>query len=192
MPTINITILNVTKTPAMSKANKPYEFLDIAYKNNTWQGKVEGKKLMPFGENASAFAALKDAQTGQSFDITVVKNTAGFNDWTNAAVGGTGAQQNMDASQKEVYQQAKQASPAAPARANTFETPAERAAKQLAITRLATLNTAVAALTPGAKSPLKTGEVLALAKDFENYVYNIPSIAEDLTGFDSMNDDVPE
>lgn len=198
MPSINITILNVTKTPAMSKANKPYEFLDIAYKNNTWQGKVEGKKLMPFGENANAFAALKDAQTGQSFDVTVVKNTAGFNDWTHVAAGGTGAQQNMDASQKEVYQPQAAYGPknanTVPARTNTFETPAERAQRQVYIVRQSSLSAAINTLTPGAKSSLKPSEVIELAKDYEAYVFAIPSVVESATGtgFDDMDSDVPE
>lgn len=191
MPTINITILNVTKTPAMSKANKPYEFLDIAFKNNTYQGKVEGKKLMPFGENANAFASLKDAQNGQSFNITVVKNTAGFNDWTAAAAGEAGTAPGPEVSQ--VYQQSKQASPSPqPARTNTFETPDERAKKQLSITRLATLNTAVAALSPGAKSGLKESDIFELAKKMENYVYDIQPVAEDASGFDNMDSDIPD
>lgn len=190
MPIINITILNVTKTPAMSKANKPYEFLDIAFKNNTWQGKVEGRKQMPYGANAGAFAKLKDAVPGQTYNITVVKGDSGFNDWTDAALAEAGSAPPQETSQ--VYQPKPAPSQGVSARVNTFESPEERAKKQLSITRLATLNTAVAALSPGAKSGLKESDIFELAKKMENYVYDIQPVAEDASGFDNMDSDIPD
>ncbi len=195
MSVINITILNVTKVPSMTKTGKPYESLDIAFKNNTYQGKVEGRKLMPFGDNSTAFNILKSANSGDTFNVTVEKNSAGYNDWLKATpenyVPQDYAIDETKAATVGVYQPIAKQAAAAPARVNTFETPDERAKKQLSITRLATLNTAVAALTPGSKAPLKTGEVLALAKEFENYVYDIPAPSIDATGFDDMDSDVP-
>lgn len=183
-----IQILNVTKTSAMSKANKPYEVLDIAFKNLTFQGKVEGKKLMPFGANANAFNTLKNA-TGGNYEITVVKNDAGYNDWTNAVP----ADSSAPAPTNEVYQpKAAVSNQAAPARVNTFETPEERAKKQVYIVRQSSISASVAALSVGSKNPPKANDVIDYAKQLEAFVFGIPPLAEDASGFDSMSEDVPD
>lgn len=183
-----IQILNVTKTSAMSKANKPYEVLDIAFKNLTFQGKVEGKKLMPFGANANAFNTLKNA-TGGNYEITVVKNDAGYNDWTNVVP----ADGSAPAQQEQVYQPKSASIPnASPARTNTFETPEERAKKQVYIVRQSSISASVAALSVGSKNPPKANDVIDYAKQLEAFVFGIPPLAEDASGFDSMNEDVPD
>ncbi len=185
---LNITILNISPTPATTKSGKPYEVLDIAYKNNTFQGKVEGKKLMPFGPNAPAFAALKGAGPGQSFEITVNKNQQGYNDWTAAApsagyvpISGAAGNAGLPA-----------ATPAQ-TRQNTYETPEERAKKQVYIIKQSSLSAAIATLSPGAKSALKPDEVTALAQHYTDFVLgnDKPAGQESATGFDVMSDDIP-
>jgi hypothetical protein len=186
---MNITILNITKETKTSSTGKPYTVLDIAFKNNTFQGKVEGKKLMPFGANAGAFKALENAQGG-TYEITVVKNEKGYNDWTAATPSEAGPA--LAAGQQQMNTYVPKAAAPSTARPNgTFETPEERAKKQVSITRLATLNTAVAALTPGAKVALKKEDVLELAREFESYVFGIQDAKTD-TSFTDMDSDIPE
>lgn len=171
--TMNITILNVGKATKVGPSGKPYEVLDLAYKNNTFQGKVEGKNLMPFGANAGGFNTLKNAQPGQTYEITVVKNDKGYNDWTAATpadAGAPAAPQQTGPAQGQVYQGAKPANAAA--RPNTFETPEERAKKQVYIVRQSSLSAAINSLSPGAKSTLKSADVIALAKEYEAYVFD--------------------
>src|SRR5215469_2509569 len=84
-----IQILNVSKIPATTSKGQAYEQLDIAFKNLTFQGKVEGKKLTPFGDGKAAYDVLTNAVTGQQYEITVVKNGQ-YNNWT-AATPASGA-----------------------------------------------------------------------------------------------------
>lgn len=188
---MQISILSVdVKTVPTAKGS--YQTAELAFKNLTFQGKVEGRKIMSFGASASTFKALSAAPTGSVWDIVVVKNDKGFNDWTSATPAVAGAPEQAPtppmAGQPASYNKA-----AAPAR-SSYETPDERAAKQVYIIRQSNLNAAVAALTPGAKAPLKSDDIFALAKQFENYVLDIPAkeIKAEQSGFDTMQDDSDE
>jgi len=191
MPSIKIQILNVAPTTAMSKANKPYEYLDVAYKNLTFQGKVEGRKQMPFYDNAPAFNTLKTAQPGDIFDIEVKKSANGVNnDWTSAVPSEAGAP-DTSAPKTAYAPKTAAASATAPVR-SSYETPDERAARQVLIVRQSSLSTAAEVLTTGAKTPPKASEVVALAKEFEQYVFGTASAEPDASGFDTMDSDLPE
>jgi len=78
----------ITKT---NKAGKPMQVLEVAYKNLTFQGKVEAKQLFDFGVQKGAFQTLTTGQTGQVYEVTVVKNDAGYNDWTQVSKSEGGA-----------------------------------------------------------------------------------------------------
>ena len=60
---MNITILtvNIVTVPT---AKGSYQKADVAYKNNTYGGKVEGKLIMSFGAGKSSFETLATAQPG--------------------------------------------------------------------------------------------------------------------------------
>lgn len=175
---MNITILNVTTTTQTSKAGKPYQQIEVAYKNNTF-GKIESKKLMPFGAGKAAFDTLLTAAAGSSFDVTVVKNTAGYNDWTEITPAGAApaaAAPSATAGTKPATQVK-----------STYETPEERAKKQAYIIRQSSLSSAVSCLTVGAKSAPKFEDVAALADQFVGYVFQTDvSIKEDV--FSMPND----
>jgi hypothetical protein len=58
-----------------SVENKPtargsYDQLEVVFKNLTYQGKVESKKIMSFGAGAASFAVLSKAGQGSVWDIT--------------------------------------------------------------------------------------------------------------------------
>ena len=65
---MNITILNVTITTKPNNRGGSYQEADVAFKNNTFQGKVEGKKIMSFGAGAEVFKVLAQAQSGETYD----------------------------------------------------------------------------------------------------------------------------
>lgn len=185
--TMQITILNIAKVQKTGPSGKPYDVLDIAYKNDTFQGKVEGKNLMPFGANAGGFNVLKNATTGQTYEITVVKNDKGYNDWTNA----TQVEAGAAPSPAQAPQRSSNAAAPAPsaARVNTFETPEERAKKQVYIIRQSSLSAAIGTLSPGAKSALKPADVIAAAKEYEAYVLDLntePQAADEELGTDDI------
>lgn len=188
---MQIQILSIQVAPATTKAGKPYEVLDIAFKNNTFQGKVEGKKLMPFGANAGAFNTLKNATPGQTYEIAVVKNDAGYNDWTAAtlsdAVVGTPAGNNPNGSAAKPATGAPGTGGGANSRG--FPTPEERAATQVYIVRQSSISNAVATLSAGAKSAIDPAKVVETAKIYEAYVLDIAQ--EPAADFSDMHSDVP-
>jgi len=171
-------LIQIISTSVETKptAKGSYQQLEVVFKNLSYQGKVESKKVMSFGANAGAFTALSTAQAGAQFDVTVTKNAAGYNDWTTvvpsngapAPAGDTPAKAN--------------ASPR-----STYETPEERAQRQVLIVRQSSLSAAIGTLSVGAKA-LKSADVIELAQQYENYVFGIkdpgPSGFEDLPDFD--------
>lgn len=180
---MKISILAVQTTTQTSKAGKPYQQLEVTFKNLTF-GKVESKKLMPFGENKNAFDALANAKAGDVFEVTVVKNTAGYNDWPTVVQAPPGAdaaaQSAGNISGKPV--QVK----------STYETPEERAKKQIYIIKQSSLSSAVATLSVGAKSVPSTDAVLALASTYFNWVMQDDSqlLKQDILSMPSDDFDV--
>ena len=161
---MNITILNITKATATSAAGKPYQTIEVAYKDSF--GKVASKKLLPFGAQKGSFDALQAAVAGQSYNLTVVKNDKGYNDWTNAVLGtspmpaasvGTGS--NAQSTNVQVK--------------STYETPTERALKQTYIVRQSSISSAIDTLSVGAKS-VSPDDVLKLASRYYDYVFQSP------------------
>lgn len=170
-----------TSVETKATAKGSYQQLEVTYKNLSYQGKVESKKLMSFGANAGAFKVLAEAATGSQWEVTVVKNAQGYNDWTAVAPSSqapagapspqTGAQARTQPGQTR----------------STYETPEERAQRQILIVRQSSLSAAIATLSVGAKS-VKPDEAIAVAKQYENYVFDVkdpgPSGFEDLPDFD--------
>ncbi len=183
---MNITILSVQSTTQTSKAGKPYQQLEVAFKNNTF-GKVESKKLMPFGANKAAFDALANAAVGSVFEVAVVKNDAGYNDWTSVTQAPPGAAQVMQQGSINTAP-GKLTGGSTVQVKSTYETPEERAKKQVYIIRQSSISAAIASLTPSAKAALKPEDVLDLAEDFFNWVMQSPQdvVKQDL--FEVAND----
>lgn len=184
---MKIQILSVeVKTVPTAKGS--YQMADIAFKNLTYQGKVEGKKCMSFGAGAAAFKILSVAQPSSVFEITVVKNPAGFNDWTEATPSTEGATSPQPPSGASYPSYAPKAASVAPATRSTYESAEERAQKQVLIVRQSTLSNAINTLGAGAKSPPKVEDILALARQYEAHVFGVSTEKPD-EGFDSFPDD---
>ena len=170
---MNITILSVQSITAQG-AKGPYQTLEVAFKNNTF-GKVESKKVMPFGAQKAVFDALANAQTGSTFDITVVKNDKGYNDWTaakQAAPGSVAAQGSINSAGN-----AKATGGNVTQVKSTYETPEERAKKQVYIVRQSSLSAAIGSLSVGAKAALKASDVIAVAEEYYAWVMQSPQDA---------------
>lgn len=164
-------------------AKGSYQQLEVVYKNLTFQGKVESKKLMSFGAGASSFKALSESSAGGVYDITVVKNDKGYNDWTSATMAVPGAAAAASATQAS-YPGSLSKPNTTPK--STYETPEERAQRQILIVRQSSVSSAVALLTAGAKSPPKSADVIATAKELEAYVFGVEDSGP--TGFDDLPD----
>jgi len=165
-------------------AKGSYQQLEVVFKNLTFQGKVESKKIMSFGAGATTFKTLSQAGAGMVFDIEVVKNAAGFNDWTTAtASDGSAPQAAAPAHTPSTGSKAATTTPK-----STYETPEERAQRQILIVRQSSVSSAVNLLSTGAKAPPKVDDVIAAAKQLEAYVFGIAAVDTGPTGFDDIPD----
>jgi len=183
---MQITVLSATKQQATSKAGKPYSFIELAYKGE--DGAVKGKKVMPFGESKPVHDALALAQGGEAYNITAVKNEGtGYWDWVAASKSDGSIQQAPQAGGTRT------AAPAAGGKVtgSNYETPEERAKKQVYIVRQSSITAALTFLGGKAKS---TDEVIKIAKEIEAYVFSSGTIdppAAIPKSLDDFPDDVP-
>lgn len=176
---MNITVLSIDiKTIPTAKGS--YQTADVAYKNNSFQGKVEGKKIMSFGATKSSFETLATAAPGTSWEVNIVKNDKGYNDWVSMTPAGAGAVNPVDPTSTATGGFAGKSTPAPK---SNYETSEERAQRQILIVRQSSVSAAVNALTPGAKSPLKAKDIISLAKELEGYVFGKETF-EDVPDFD--------
>lgn len=183
---MRIEIINVQAATKPTKTGKTYVQLDVAYKNLTREGKIEGKKIMPF-QNPDVHANLQKATMGQVFEVTTVKEGE-YWQWSNVqevAKGGNMEPQTSAAS-------SGYASKGTPSPKSTYETPEERAARQRLIVRQSCLSNAVETLKVDKKGVDPT-EALKLAERYVGWVFGeedkvkVPDV-----GFDYMKDDIPE
>lgn len=169
---MQISILSVQSITAQG-AKGPYQTLEVAYKNLTFQGKVESKKVMPFGAQKAVFDALANATVGNVFEITVVKNDKGYNDWTSAKQAAPGAP-GLEAAVIGVGSINKPTAGTTTQVKSTYETPIEREAKQRFIVKQSSIGSAIELLSVGAKSPPTVESVLDTAQKFYSWVMASP------------------
>lgn len=168
MSQITIKVIDVEVGNAITKSNKPYEFLELTFKNLSFEGKAETKKIMPFGSK-EVFNTLKNAQKGTVYTVLREKSPDGFWNWIGIVEG----EETIETSQKDNKPQST-----AQVVKSSFESPDERAKKQLYIIRQSSLtnavNTAVASLDPVA--------VITIAEEYIDFVLNGSSVSleEDL------------
>ena len=172
MSEICIEVKSVDLVKATTKTNKPYEFVDLMYKNKSFQDKVEGKKVMPFG-NKEVFDVLKNSEKGDVFFIGRTKNADGFWDWDKIS-----AESNSYKQVEEVgHPISKSPVSKAVSSSSNWETAEDRAKKQVYIIRQSSLTNAVNTLV-GNVNP---DDVKVTAQAYINFVLGIddPSVTED-------------
>ena len=182
---MRIEIINVQAATKPTKTGKTYVQLDVAYKNLTRDGKIEGKMIMPF-QNPDVHANLQKATMGQVFEVTTVKEGE-YWQWSNVQeVAKEGNMEPQTSAASSGY-----ASKGTPSPKSTYETPEERAARQRLIVRQSCLSNAVETLKVDKKGVDPT-EALKLAERYVGWVFgeeakvDVPDV-----GFDSMEDDIP-
>jgi acyl-CoA thioesterase len=181
---MKIKIIAVELSSATDKKGKPYQIVEVSYKNLTFQGKVESRKLMPFGGTVETNKLFSKAAANEFYEVEVVKNAAGFNEWVSA---------NKVEDEPETASTASQTTPIR----STYETPEERAKKQVYIVRQSSLTSAMTYHDLTKTKNVSIDLILATAKEFENYVFGIvgkPIVTSPLasvTSLADMEDDIP-
>ena len=159
---ITIKNVDVERSAKWSKAVVEY---------STPEGKVEKKNVMSFA-NKDLYTTLSTAQPNEIYDVMLGKNDKGYWEFTSA----TKATSTASAKQTTATASPK----------STYETPEERALRQLYIIRQSNINSAVNLLSVGAKV-VKVEDVLATAKVLEDYVFG-----KTATSVYLMEEDIPE
>lgn len=163
MSQISIEVVAVDREERPNKNGKgTYEMLTVTYKQN-YMGKVtvNAKKLISFAADKDVYAALRNAVKEDTFTIEQEKE-GDYWVWKTIARQDTPLATSV----------ATPGGTKVPVK-STYETPEERAQKQIYIVRQSSLASAInlLALT---KEPATKEKVLGLAKDFENYVFGEP------------------
>lgn len=200
MPNIQIQILSTdNKTVPTSKGS--YNMLEVVFKNLTYQGKVEPKKLASFGASGEAYKVLAGAKQGEVYEVDYTKNDKGFNDWTQVNRSTTAVASPTGSTTTTGTSGVTGGVQTATSPRSTYETSEERAKKQIYIVRQSSISNAIAVLTVGAKTHPKSNEILDLAKTFENYVFGSDVVTPEVqtaahakdvaASFDDLEDPIP-
>lgn len=136
-----------------------YKQAEIAFKDLA-KGQVSSKKLMSF-TNPVVYKTLVDAKNGEIYTIDMEKNEKGYWDWIKAVTS-----TSVDTSN------AVPPSKANVAPKSTYETPEERAKKQVYIVRQSSISAAIDTLKTDKKNPT-VAEVINVAKQYEDYVFGL-------------------
>lgn len=138
-----------------------YKMAEIAYKDLA-KGQVSSKKLMSF-TNPEVYKTMTAAKNGEVYNVELIKNDKGYWDWTAVSVStsvNTASGGSPEAPSKPSFTSPK----------STYETPEERAKKQVYIVRQSSIGAAIETLKTDKKNPT-TAEVLGVAKQYEDYVF---------------------
>lgn len=191
---MQIQILSIT-TETKPTAKGSYQMLEIAYKNLTFSGKVESKKIMSFGAGKMAFDVLANARPTEVYDIDSVKNDKGYLDWTRVVKGNVGASDAAATASTAGSQSKGVSASSATTAKGGWETPEERKAKQVYIVRQSSLSNAIAALSVGSKVHPTVRDILDYAKQFEEFVFSVDptpaaTLAKEVKKLDGFEDEL--
>jgi len=157
-----------------------YRVANVAYKNP--DGAVEGKKVLSFGPSKDVFKIVSEAQPGDKFVIESRKIPGKYGqefwNWVGCVASGTSVTDEVTANRSGINNSGQTNAPAVRGSTSsprsTYETPEERARKQVYIVRQSSISNAIEFLTGTGKqrSVVNVSDVLELAKQFEDYVFN--------------------
>lgn len=163
-----------------TKGKGSWEVAEVIYSDE--RGQTSTKKIMSFA-NPQVFAAFKDANPGDKYDVQLSKNDAGYWNFTSAA--------KSDGTSSSAPQTSQGSAPQA--RGTTvnnysggrdFETKEERAIKQRLIVRQSSLSVASAALGAGPGKPVSLDELEKAAERLTEWVFAEPDFLEGNAGTD--------
>ena len=175
---IKVNVINITETPKTNKIGKPYQELEIIYKDDS--GKANTKKLMSFNQ-PEVYKAFVKASAGSVLTVESQKQGE-YWVWVEIVQAGS-----VSPSVGAV------ATTVTPVKATSnYESQEERAVKQRYIVRQSSLSNAIAALSVGSKTPHSSEEIIDLAKEFEAYVFSVESPKLlDVRDLSDMDSDIP-
>ena len=167
---MNIQVISVE---AVKKGK--FDCVNVNFKNLE-NGKTSMKPVMSFH---GAFDVMKNAKEGQEYNVKAEKDKNDYWVWGAASEGVVGTLKAYGS--RPVSQ---------PAPKSTFETPEERARKQVYIVRQSSLATAVELFSVQGNTEANAQEVIEVADQFAKYVLDV-SPDRLMVGIIDMKNDVP-
>jgi hypothetical protein len=144
--------------------------------NYAYNGEARRQNVMSFS-NPDVFKKVQELQ-GQTVEVEVGKNDKGYSEWRSITASGAASA----APATGVTSNATRVS------GSNYETKEERAARQVLIVKQSSLSSAVATLSPGAKTALDANAVIELAQKYADWVFDTPA---DASGFATIEQDLP-
>lgn len=144
------------------KGKSRYSKATVAY---SYGGEARTQNIMSF-VNPEVFKRVTDAGiVGTEVEVTLTKNAAGYNEW--AAVGEAGSAKASPASESSPTAQA-------PTRVtgSNYETPSERAQKQVYIVKQSSITAALSFLKDSTPNNFTQDDVITTAQTFVDYVFD--------------------
>jgi hypothetical protein len=154
---LKIKILDVA-IEHVKNGKKQYSKAQVAYSH---EGQARTQNIISFA-NPSIFAKVQE-KVGQEVEVTITKNAAGYNEWASL--------DDVDTSNPAPTATSVSSTPnAARPAGSTYETAAERAAKQVYIVKQSSISAAVA-LAGHNEEPTTPQQIIETAQLFVDYVF---------------------
>lgn len=152
-------VIQEVKIEEVRNGKNKYDKAEVVYSSN---GQNRTQKIMSFS-NPAIFAQVRKMVSGETYDVEVVKNDAGFNQW--AKIVATSGEAAPVAEGKPA--------PAGRTSVSTYETAEERRIKQMYIIKQSSISSAI----EFSKHPQFAGanvtveDLLVTAQQFVDFVY---------------------
>lgn len=147
------------------KGKSRYSKASVAYSFN---GEARTQNIMSF-VNPDVFKKVQE-MVGQTVEVSLTKNSAGYNEWAAIDVAGATTQEAPAAPPVGL------AAAAVRVTGSNYETPSERAQKQVYIVKQSSITAAINLATLNNESPTPN-EIIEVAQQFVNYVLDTPQEA---------------
>lgn len=181
---MQIKVVAVDQPQSVTKGTRSWHTMDVSYKNLE-TNKIQGKTLVSFAY-PKVWDYFKSVDMGTQVEVTTTK-VGDFWQWTDFSPMSAEAPPEKETPRGDPAPTSRSAAPT-PYK-NTYETPEERAWKQVLIVRQSSASTAVTALTTNAKVAPNVEDVLVFAAQLEQWVNRKPDPMEAVA---AMPDDVPQ
>lgn len=145
----------------IERAPKGYSIANVNYARD---GKNEDRKIMSFGGSANAFNKLSEIKTFPiSVNVVMEKNSKGYWEWKDVETRGGSNDSAIAGGSK----------PAGRVIGSNYETPEERARRQVYIVRQSSIASAIELAAISSKAKPTVDEILETAKAFERFVMDV-------------------
>ena len=165
MNTMMIKIISVEEPQFTKTARGGYNSIEVVYTNKSFQDKVEKRKIMDF-TNKEVYKIIASAEKDDVFTVSREKDEKGFWQWV-----------DISTDVKTPPEKQEVPSKATPAPKSTYETPEERAKRQVYIVKQSSSTNAIEYLNHNKKN-YNVEDILETAQMVVDFELGVPSATD--------------